>query len=500
MKIKKILFLFLLLKKIVPLSAAEEYIAEGSNQQADPMPPALCLVCNHKLAVAFTHSLNMTYVDTTTESPVKTYPRLLVLVNTGTQWQLALAAKHDPSAQKIAVHSCTDHSVSLQPIAHIRRLKPFWQYSWQPRIPIKAIHDNVKLYIEQYRRTDTKPYIQAKIIDQTQKIIAIGDLHGSSKSLRTILAQLCARHIMNHDYQLAPGYLLVFTGDYTDRGRHGGEVWQILIDLKRKNTAHVWLLKGNHETLFMAQRGEFLVEWLNINVDLNMAEQETLLKDLFNILPQALLLGVRPSVTGTDNPMSHFLLFCHGGIDKTVQLYEAMFQAIMADKTQGQNRLISYSFTHNNPEFTGLLWSDFFANRSDEDMPFETPSERGSCIKKYNGAAVHDFVKQHSNINPENPCSLDAIIRGHQHIPGGIARLEKVSYDDPDWTPLISDQSELIERGSVYTCTSSPGGLAPFGCFEDSYALIEWNDTQKQWQLTPHIERRVPKRYSGITL
>jgi hypothetical protein len=90
------------------------------------------------------------------------------------------------------------------------------------------------------------------------------------------------------------------------------------------------------------------------------------------------------------------------------------------------------------------------------------------------------------------------MLRGHGHEPGGITCLLKTSIDGLSWIPLESGKTEYIEQNSVYTCTSSPEGLGLFHCFEDSYASIGWDSTQRQWHLTPHIQQRIPKRWAAI--
>lgn len=71
------------------------------------------------------------------------------------------------------------------------------------------------------------------------KIFAIGDIHGEFYKLREIIKKL----------PLSKTSLLVFLGDYTDRGEHSFEVINYLITLGKQYNCI--FLKGNHEGMFM---------------------------------------------------------------------------------------------------------------------------------------------------------------------------------------------------------------------------------------------------------
>jgi serine/threonine protein phosphatase 1 len=70
-------------------------------------------------------------------------------------------------------------------------------------------------------------------------IYAVGDVHGQFFKLEKLIGKL---FIKEDD-------LLVFVGDYIDRGRHSFEVIDYLIKLKEKHNCV--FLKGNHEAMFM---------------------------------------------------------------------------------------------------------------------------------------------------------------------------------------------------------------------------------------------------------
>jgi serine/threonine protein phosphatase 1 len=80
-------------------------------------------------------------------------------------------------------------------------------------------------------------------------VYAIGDIHGGYELMKILLARLAA------DYgPRARGRrpLLVFCGDYVDRGPHSAQVLEALVWLQRRGEIEVRLLKGNHEQAMLA--------------------------------------------------------------------------------------------------------------------------------------------------------------------------------------------------------------------------------------------------------
>lgn len=73
-----------------------------------------------------------------------------------------------------------------------------------------------------------------------EKIFAIGDIHGC---LYTLMSLLNSLPITSDD-------IVVFLGDYVDRGPHSRKVLDFLIELKRNNP-HWVFLRGNHEEVLL---------------------------------------------------------------------------------------------------------------------------------------------------------------------------------------------------------------------------------------------------------
>jgi len=495
MNIAKSIALSLLISNLSTIRPAEQHEA-----YKDGITPSQCVICYRFIKTDRNMELDDSAVLNFTEPFEIPDFGLLVFVKRDTQkWRLAITGKGIPPDTQIPIHLCSDHSFSFSGAENIRRLKAFWHYCWHPRLQHHFVYDSFKLFIERFKKSDPRPFIQAQIIDPANKIIVIGDLHGSSKSVRMLMKALVHNNILDENLRLNPRYYLVFTGDYADRCCRGAEVWNMIIHLKNTNPTQVFLLKGNHETVAMTKTREFFKEIEKmLSYGHTSTEQQQIIEGLFSPLAHALLLGTETTRPESKNSHYRFLLFCHGGIDQSVNFHQALRTAIAAHKNPHQEKLISHTFSHAQSELSGLLWSDFFANRAVHDCPWTEPSERGEGLNRYNRSAVHDYLDQHFSDDPNSSYVIDAIIRGHEHIPGGITRLRETVADSSDWVALRHDVPEAIAHGSVYTCISSPEGLAPFGCFEDSYAVVEWKEPEKQWQLTPHIERRVPKRFAHL--
>ncbi len=75
-----------------------------------------------------------------------------------------------------------------------------------------------------------------------KKIFAVGDIHGSLDKLKKMLSRL--------EWSPESGDLLIFLGDYIDRGPESYEVVETLIELSQSSENIVCLL-GNHEQMFL---------------------------------------------------------------------------------------------------------------------------------------------------------------------------------------------------------------------------------------------------------
>lgn len=70
-------------------------------------------------------------------------------------------------------------------------------------------------------------------------IIAIGDIHGCSRTLKKLVK----------DLEIFPDHRLLFVGDYIDRGASSSDVISFLLELK--NRRECIFLRGNHEQMLL---------------------------------------------------------------------------------------------------------------------------------------------------------------------------------------------------------------------------------------------------------
>ena len=90
--------------------------------------------------------------------------------------------------------------------------------------------------------THTGEKIRRSFTAPTPRTIAIGDIHGHSRALASLLAQVEPR----------PEDTIVFLGDYVSRGPDSRGVLQAVMDLRRH--CQVVALRGNHEEMLLDAR------------------------------------------------------------------------------------------------------------------------------------------------------------------------------------------------------------------------------------------------------
>ncbi|KAL3914896.1 MAG: hypothetical protein SGARI_008310, partial [Bacillariaceae sp.] len=100
-----------------------------------------------------------------------------------------------------------------------------------------------------------------------QKVTVVGDLHGSLSCLMNVL-RLVGIGMKQEEGEngggengvtqpvtavtLEPDRVIVFDGDYVDRGKNSLEVIAILLMLKLSHPKQVFMLRGNHEDIMTA--------------------------------------------------------------------------------------------------------------------------------------------------------------------------------------------------------------------------------------------------------
>ena len=185
-----------------------------------------------------------------------------------------------------------------------------------------------------------------------EPIMIVGDIHGDLQALNFIIEKRKEIGCKN----------ILFLGDYVDRGTQGTEVLLKLFQMKLEDPEHIFLLRGNHETVEMNLYYGFFEE---IGSD------------------QAFLF--RLSRTYDKMPVAAVLsghTFCvHGGING-----------------------IGSIDTITKEEAYPYLWND------PSNRPGFTPSRRGPTIKEFGPDIVDGFLKANN---------LKRIVRGHTALEKG---------------------------------------------------------------------------------
>ena len=95
-------------------------------------------------------------------------------------------------------------------------------------------------------------------------IFAIGDIHGCLKQLISL-----QKNILNTKSFKKDNDLLLYIGDYIDRGPHSKDVINQIIKLQKENIKSIFLM-GNHEQVmidFLFNKINNLKYWLNLGAD-----------------------------------------------------------------------------------------------------------------------------------------------------------------------------------------------------------------------------------------
>ena len=97
------------------------------------------------------------------------------------------------------------------------------------------------------------------------RVLAIGDIHGCSRALNSLLAACGTRR----------NDLVITLGDYVDRGPDSRGVIERLLELRSR--CHLVCLRGNHEQLMLAARKGFdrQIEWIHSGGDATLNSYAT---------------------------------------------------------------------------------------------------------------------------------------------------------------------------------------------------------------------------------
>jgi hypothetical protein len=211
--------------------------------------------------------------------------------------------------------------------------------------------------------------------DPAGEALVIGDLHGDLESLIEILQQSSILERMDESSKS----ILVFLGDYGDRGACSVETYFTVLKLKLLHPEQVVLMRGNHEgPIDLLPSPHDLPEQFRARFKEKWAEAYTWTRGLFEYLYNALLVDRR-------------YLMIHGGIPRALKTLEDLGFA--------------HTLHPQRPLLEEMLWSD-----PDEAVEETSPSSRGAG--RLFGKKITSSVLTRLNIN--------VFIRGHEPCEDGF--------------------------------------------------------------------------------
>lgn len=412
---------------------------------------------------------------------------LLVLVASPDKktFEYGLVQAFSEEQKAYVIHKCRTHKDELSQCKDLRIFNVIMQSKIQHHLPREQLTQIFKDWEQKEGDAVVPPLFKFLMISPTAKLIVIGDIHGDSKGLRHILYGLFLKQLSNALGILNQNVYVVFTGDLADRGPYGPDVWALILQFKKLNPDKVFVLRGNHESLAVAQKADFFKQ-MRDNTSLGVNSVIKLMNQLFASLPLGLIVCKAPQLMA-GNPQSpyRFLFLCHAGFDRDVDL-NAYFRYIVKEhKRTGVLDNSSFLVNHSWPESSGFLWTDFGSNRCEPEPAVIATSVRGRDMFIYNSSAVTEFFKKHVSTIQDCPYSFDALVRGHQHAPG-VTVLQQVSPRfEQDWKMLPASVAEVVKAGAIYTCTGSTKWTNP-ACPElAAYGEITFDEHSQQWLIKP---------------
>lgn len=319
---------------------------------------------------------------------------------------------------------------------------------------------NSLFYVPKYPEKDFHnhmPFVQKIVVKPGTKIAVHGDLHGDILSPMAFLNYLKNQNYLDNNFKIIKeNFMMLFLGDYTDRGNYGIENIYTILRLKIMNPDKVFLIRGNHEDISITSRYGFMKE-LEKKYGNDAPEITKEIHRIYDFMPVALYLGT-PDAT---QDIINFLLCCHGGLEpgfypqrlllnpesiayellpltlnpeKSIKkldntLKESIDNALL--KKFAQSRSIKNNYFN-----IGFMWNDFFVA---PNHVLEYNSGRGWQFGK---DITKNLLAAHSN--PQ--AIIRGVLRAHQHGDLGTSEMMQSIYDTANKTPTHKGISKLWKQ------------------------------------------------------
>ena len=109
---------------------------------------------------------------------------------------------------------------------------------------VEIVENTIELLSDKTGKTQNLRIIDRLVkLNASDEALVLGDLHGDLKSLKTILKNSNFINKMTENSKA----MLIFLGDYGDRGAYSVEVYYTILKLKLIFPDQIVLLRGNHE-------------------------------------------------------------------------------------------------------------------------------------------------------------------------------------------------------------------------------------------------------------
>ena len=246
----------------------------------------------------------------------------------------------------------------------------------------------LKLYKELKERNPNGVPLITRIDNRHRSVLSIGDIHGDLSALINNLMKYM--HILTFD----PNCILVFTGDYVDRGSYNYEVVLLLFELKLIFPDRIYLIRGNHEDSAIAHVSD---NYRGVNLLYDLCSKFGSCGFLYVFKAYALtcsIFALLPYILIVDDDK----MFMHGFIPKSLKntnifTYEQTVSEYYYAPILAQDELAFQ-----------VLWYDYPSFTTARGAPVVNPDEVSDTF------GLDDLIEFH-NTNP----SIKFITKGHDH-------------------------------------------------------------------------------------